>query len=99
MHGYRLDAELFARANDPHGDLAAIGDQDFFEHQPFLSLKSFCPNSTLLPFSTSTSRIVPEASLSISFISFIASMMHRAWPSFTLVPTSTKFFASGEGAR
>jgi hypothetical protein len=31
MDGDRLDAHLLARPDDAAGDLAAIGDQDFFE--------------------------------------------------------------------
>jgi hypothetical protein len=34
--------------------------------------------------------IVPDLSASISFISFIASMMHRVSPSLTWLPISTK---------
>src|ERR1700759_4308833 len=58
VNGHGLNAELFAGANDPHCDFAAVGDQYLFEHQPFFSLKSFCPNSTLLPFSTKMSTMV-----------------------------------------
>ena len=41
----------------------------------------------------------PAALASISFISFIASMMQRIWPSFTMSPSWTKGAASGAGAR
>src|SRR5882762_11195484 len=33
VDGDRLDAELAARADDPHGDLAAIRDQDLFDRR------------------------------------------------------------------
>ena len=32
IDGDSLDAELFAGSDDSEGDLAAIGDKDFFEH-------------------------------------------------------------------
>jgi hypothetical protein len=35
----------------------------------------------------------------ISFISFIASMMHRTWSFFTRCPTSTNAGAPGSGER
>ena len=57
--------------------------------------KSGWPNSTGWPFSTRIALIVPAASASISFISFIASMMQSVSPSLTALPTSTKGCASG----
>ncbi len=33
IHGHRLYVEFATGANDPKRDLAAIGDQDFLEHQ------------------------------------------------------------------
>ena len=32
VDGHRRDAQLAARADDPDGDLAPVGDQDLFEH-------------------------------------------------------------------
>jgi hypothetical protein len=32
VHRDGLDAELAARIDDAHRDLAAVGDQDFLEH-------------------------------------------------------------------
>jgi hypothetical protein len=32
VHRHRRDAQLAARADDPHGDLGAVGDEDFLEH-------------------------------------------------------------------
>ncbi len=43
--------------------------------------------------------IVPDTSASISFISFIASMMQSVWPGRTIEPMSTNDGASGEGER
>jgi len=43
--------------------------------------------------------MVPEASASISFISFIASMTQIVSPSFTTPPTSMNGLASGAGER
>jgi hypothetical protein len=43
--------------------------------------------------------MVPAQSASISFMSFMASTMHSAWPSRMVLPTSTNDGASGEGER
>lgn len=48
-------------------------------------MKSGSPNSTGVPFSTRISLTVPDFSASISFISFIASMMHSVSPAFDLL--------------
>jgi len=32
-YGHGLDAQFAARAENPHGNLTAIGNQDFFEHK------------------------------------------------------------------
>jgi hypothetical protein len=61
--------------------------------------KSACPNSTGWPFSTRISVTFPGSSASISFISFIASMMQRVCPFFTTEPISTKAGWSGAGVR
>ena len=55
-------------------------------------------NSTTWPLPTQISATVPSTSAGISFISFIASIMHRVSPFFTWSPTSTKGRASGLGA-
>ena len=55
-------------------------------------------NSTTWPLPTQISATVPSTSAGISFISFMASMMHRVSPFFTWSPTSTKGRASGLGA-
>jgi hypothetical protein len=43
--------------------------------------------------------MVPSTSLSISFMSFIASMMQSVSPARTAAPGSTKGAAAGEAAR
>ena len=55
-------------------------------------------NSTTWPLPTQISATVPSSSAGISFISFMASMMHSVSPFFTWSPTSTKGRASGLGA-
>src|SRR6516225_5315943 len=35
MHRHGLDAEFPARAQNPKGDLAAVSDNDFFDHELF----------------------------------------------------------------
>ena len=56
------------------------------------------PYSTGLPLATNILAMVPETSASISFISFIASMMQSTWPSLTASPTLTNGGVPGEGA-
>src|SRR5215467_2514234 len=58
-----------------------------------------CPNSTGCAFSTKILTTRPATLDSISFISFIASMMHRIWPSLTTSPSLTYGSAVGEDAR
>src|SRR6266850_1668618 len=90
VDGHRLHAELAAGVDDPQGDLAPVGDEDLLEHQEVSRiLKRTSPYSTGCPLATGISRISPETSDSISFISFIASTMQRACPFFTIDPTST----------
>ncbi len=54
--------------------------------------------STTWPLPTQISATVPSTSAGISFISFMASMMHRVSPFFTWSPTSTKGLLSGLAA-
>ncbi len=46
VHGHGAEAELLARADDPQGDLPAVRDQDFFEHQ---GVRSDCMPPTDAP--------------------------------------------------
>ena len=50
-------------------------------------------------FSMYTSATPNAASASISFISFMASMMHITWPGLTRSPTSTNEAELGSGER
>jgi hypothetical protein len=94
MHGDGLHTQLATGAEDAQGDLAPVGDQDLVEHdQPITNIG--CPYSTAWPFSTWMALTTPDTSASISFISFIASMMHSVSPALTVLPTSTKGAASG----
>src|SRR3954469_4551793 len=97
VHHHGPDAHLAARALDTERDLTAIGDQDFFEHQA--RMKRGWPYSTGWPFSTRIAFTLPEASASISFISFIASLMQIWLPALIAWRTSLKTFASGDGER
>ena len=104
MDGDRLDAHFAAGALDAQRDLAAVGDEDLLEHlgcrgRHYSITKSGWPYSTGWPFSTRIAFTVPAASDSISFRSFIASMMQSVWPLVTVCPTSTKAGAPGEGER
>ncbi len=62
-------------------------------------MNSGWPYSTGWPFSTRIALIMPAASASISFISFIASMMQTVSPALTFWPTSTNGLDSGEAER
>ena len=55
-----------------------------------------CPYSTTSSLFTRIASITPSYSLSISFISFIASIMPSTCPFFTVSPSFTKLSASGE---
>src|SRR5437764_14687397 len=56
------------------------------------------PNCTGLPFSATISAITPFVSALISFITFIASIIHTTVSSFTSLPTSTNGDASDQAA-
>ena len=60
---------------------------------------SGCPNSTGWPFSAKTCFTTPALSDSISFMSFMASMMQSVSPTATSSPTCTNGWASGDAAR
>ena len=90
VHGHRLDTQLLAGTQDTQGDLATVGDQDFFQllhcrlpgHQTMVNRG--WSYSTGWPFSTRMDSITPLASASMWFIIFIASTMHRMSPFFTV---------------
>ena len=56
-----------------------------------------CPYSTGCPVSTYVRTTSPATSDSISFINFMASMMHRGCPTSTTSPSLTKGGALGDG--
>ncbi len=76
----RTNAHLLAGTNDAQRDFAAIGDEYFTHDYRGRTAKSRWPYSTGCPFCTNRFTISPAASLSISFISFIASTMHSTCP-------------------
>src|SRR5665213_2559549 len=96
MHCHGLDAEFTAGSQYAKGDLAAVRDDYFFDHLIYSMMNSGWPNSTGSPFFASIAVIRPSLSDSIWFIIFIASMMHRIWPTLISLPISTKGFAPGE---
>src|SRR5262249_42055666 len=107
IDGHGLDAHLVEGADDAHGDLAAVRDQNAREHQSASSgrpvsgsrSKRTCPNSTGCAFSTWIVRTTASSSAFTSFMSFIASRMQSVWPGATTSPTSTNGRAPGCEAR
>ena len=91
------DAHLLAGADDAKGDFAAIGDEDFLEHQTMTA--RVWPNSTGVPSPTLISLTVPPLGAVMAFMVFIASMMNSVSPSFTVLPTATKCGLPGSGDR
>ena len=103
VDGDRPDAELPAGRDDTQGDLPAVGDQDLLEHRRGLGGEpdgeELLPVLDGLAIHGKTSTISPSTSDSISFMSFMDSMMQRVFPLATFCPTSAKGSASGDGAR
>ncbi len=56
------------------------------------------PNSTGCSLDTWIRLTRPERGAGIGFITFMASMISRVWPSLTESPTETKGAAPGSGA-
>src|SRR6185369_818705 len=103
VHRDRADTQFLGRADHSQRDLAAVGNQDFPEHSRLDAHRgrienSASPYTTGRPFSTSLAVMMPATSASISFISFIDSMMHSTWPGSTASPTRTKEGAPGAAA-
>ena len=92
-----------AAISEPTGNRLNDGKVDrWWDYSDFGVLMNAAPawftrNSTLLPFCAKASVTVPAHSASISFMSFIASMMQSVWPGRTTEPTSTNGGASGVG--
>src|SRR5690349_1563401 len=94
-----FDAEFFARKDDSEGNLTTIRDKYLSKHgYRGRMAKSFSPYSTGWPFSTRMLTTSPATSDSISFISFIASMMQITLPFSTKSPIETNGSTFGEGA-
>jgi hypothetical protein len=121
---HRLDAELAARALNAQRDFTAVGNEDFFKHSEYSSLRGRAngawsiggarPDGRAAGLADHEKRLavfdglavldedfLDHAGLvdSISFSSFIASMMHSVWPSLTVSPTCANGSAPGDGAR
>ena len=85
-----LDAERPARADDPHRDLAAVGDEDPGQGHPAGSMRNRgWPYSTSSPLDAQTSATVPATPASIEFIIFMTSIRQTTVPAVTALPTST----------
>src|SRR5436190_22393474 len=99
-NGNRADSEFFARQNNSECDFSSIRYEYFSKHQVYLCrmAKSFSPYSTGWPFSTRILTISPATSDSISFISFIASMMHTTDPFSIKSPIETNASELGDAA-
>src|SRR3989344_5131124 len=68
-------------------------------HDIYSIMNRASPYSTGWPFSLRMALTTPTLSDSISFIIFMASMMHKVSPTLTWLPISTKGAASGEEER
>ena len=81
VHGDRGDADFLAGAQDPERDLAAVGDQDLFEHrvragsERYSMIASGSPNSTGWPLPTRMAVTTPALGAGMWFMVFIASMI------------------------
>ena len=99
INGDSPHPHLPAGPDDPEGNLSPVCDQNFFEWRrvfhgvqasgPISISISGIPYSTDWPFSIKMALTVPSNSDSISFMSFMASMMQRIWPFCTTEPIST----------
>src|SRR5215469_16822048 len=96
MNRHGGDAHLLAGADDAKRDFAAVGDEDFFEHQ--VMTQRVWPNSTGVPSVTLISVTVPARGAVMAFMVFIASTMNSVSPSFTVLPTLMKAGLPGSGA-
>ena len=100
MDGDSGDAQLLGGAQDPQGDFAAIGDQDFVEHRGSVfdheqRLAIFHRLAVLDQYGGH--RAGGGATMSLNV--FIASISSIFWPLETCDPISTKALASGLGRR
>ena len=99
VHRDSLDPHFMRRAVDAQRDLATVGDQQFFDRGHQSITTRGWSYSTGWPLSTRTAEILPALVAAIGFITFIASMMSKVCPSFTVSPTLMNGFAPGSGKR
>src|SRR5215472_9082311 len=76
----------------------SLGQDDQQDYPTSTTIRGW-PYSTACAFSQRILTMRPATSASISFIIFIASMIHSVWPLRTALPSSTYGGASGDEAR
>src|SRR3546814_1817887 len=93
VHRHRLDPHLAAGAVDAERDLAAVGNEDLVEHRcraAYSITSSGSPYSTGWPSVTKICLTVPARGAASGFITFMASMVDRTWPSCTSSPARSE---------
>ena len=96
----RPQAEAATGPLDAKCDLAAIGDQDGFEHASLQVMRiSGCPASTRVSGATRIASRIPSWSARISLKVFIASITQTTVPALIASPTTTKGGWFGPGQR
>ena len=91
------DAHFLAGAVDAKRDLAAIGDEDFFEHS--VDDAEGLAELDRLAVVDADFLTLPPLGAVIGFMVFIASTMNSVSPSFTVWPTLMKAGLPGSGDR
>src|SRR5208283_4579151 len=105
MHRDCRNAQLLRRAKDAQCNLAAIGNEDFLEHDatqlPFTGSITIngSPYSTAWPSSIRIAVTTPPCGALISLNVFMASTSRILSPALTFAPTGAKGLASGLGRR
>src|SRR3954453_10494538 len=96
----RLEPEHAARVDDPHGDLAAVGDEDAPDrHAAGSTRNSGSPYSASSGLRAQTSTTVPDTPALTAFIIFMTSIRHTTVSASTCEPTSTNGASPGALAR
>jgi hypothetical protein len=90
--GDARNAQPPAGAGDPHGDLAAIGDQDRPHRPQPRSVAMAWPSSTCSPSCTSTSATVPACGATTGISIFMDSRITTGSSSATAVPAGATIF-------
>src|SRR5699024_3700191 len=100
VDGHGLPAQGVRRADDPHGDLTAVGDEDSgCAARTHSRTTTSWPTETSAESSTRNSLTVPEALALSSVKFFITSIRPMVCPSVTWSPSLTYSASSGEGRR